>query len=80
MNKPNQKPSSTAASPSVTQKPAAKPAVKPAVKPVAQPSNDNAPIGTPAKTADAPMHAAKGNDDIMSQPQASKIQPSKKKS
>ena len=81
MNKPSQKAKSTAASPSVTQKPAAKP------------SGDNSATAatvklmpvktTPVKTddanvADAPMHAAKGNDDIMSQPQASRI--GKKKS
>jgi len=34
--------------------------------------------GAPAKPLDAPMHAAKGDDDIMSQPQAS--QRGKKKS
>ena len=32
----------------------------------------------PTDTTDAPMHAAQGNDDIMSQPQASRIR--KKKS
>ena len=32
----------------------------------------------PTDTTDAPMHAAQGNDDIMSQPQASRI--GKKKS
>ena len=72
MNKPNQKSSSTAASPSVTQKPATKLVLKPtSSKPAA---------GTPVKTADAPMHAAKGNDDTMSQPQASKSQTGKKTS
>ena len=76
MNKPIQKAKSTAASPSVSQTPAAKP------------SGDNSasaatvklmPVKTDsANVADAPMHAAKGNDDIMSQPQASRI--GKKKS
>ena len=65
MNKPNQKSSSIAASPSVTQ--------KPATKPVAKSTTGKPTTGVPVKTADAPMHAAKGNDDTMSQPQASKI-------
>ena len=68
MNKPNQKPSSTTASPSAAQKPAQ----KPAPKPVAKSSTGKAPVGAPAKVSDAPMHAAKGNDDTMSQPQAGK--------
>ncbi len=62
MNKPNQKSSNTAASPSVTQKPAAKPVAKSTVSESA--------MGAPVKATDAPMHAAKGNDDTMSQPQA----------
>lgn len=75
MNKPNQKSSSTAAPSSAAQKPSA----KPALKPVAQ-SSTGKPAAAPAKIADAPMHAAKGNDDTMSQPQASKTPQAKKKS
>lgn len=73
----NQKAKGSVAGPSVTQQPPAKPnQAKPAVSgPVkaAVPANP-----TPADTTEAPMHAAQGNDDIMSQPQASRI--GKKKS
>jgi hypothetical protein len=62
MNKPNQKPSSAPASASLVQKRARKLSTgKPA-------------IGAPKQFVDAPMHAAKGNDDTMSQPQASQIE------
>ena len=66
MNKPIQKSKSTAAAPNVTQKATAKPTTATPVKTAAIPA------------VEAPMHAAKGNDDIMSQPQASRI--GKKKS
>ena len=60
-----------AASPVVSQ--------KPAPTPTTDKSSIGSPVvGAPVTTVDAPMHAAKGNDDIMSQPQASQIE--KKKS
>ena len=73
----NQKSKGNVVAPSVMQQPPAKPTqAKPAVNaPVkaAVPAN-----AIPADPTDAPMHAAQGNDDTMSQPQASRI--GKKKS
>ena len=47
-------------------------------KAVNKPATESPPVGAHVKTVDTPMHAAKGNDDIMSQPQAN--QTGKKKS
>ena len=47
-------------------------------KPASKLETGKAAVGVSVKAFDAPMHAAKGNDDIMSQPQASQI--GKKKS
>lgn len=80
MNKPNQKTKSSASSPSQTQKPAATLAVTQALKPVEISTIGQPVIETPEKIAEAPMHAAKGNDDTMSQPQAGKTQLGKKTS
>ena len=78
----NQKSKGSVAAPSVTQQSAVKPI---AVKPIKDKLATNVPAKTlpvqanapgnpiPAATADVPMHAAQGNDDIMSQPQASQI-------
>lgn len=73
----NQKSKGSVAAPSVTQQSAVKPIkdkLATNVPAKTLPVQANAPeTPIPAATADVPMHAAQGNDDIMSQPQASQI-------
>lgn len=47
-------------------------------KPASKAGTDKSAVDVAVKAFNAPMHAAKGNDDIMSQPQATQI--GKKKS